>query len=192
MSLTNLLNNVQEITKRPDARARGILALNQIIMEVCIQDDYPEDLIETSIASPTPESPFAVLPLLIPGFPGVRKIAYLTVHDRPLRSVSPRNAIDSCGQPACSVYYQSGKNLIVNAPSGFTSARIGYYQVIPYITEDVGQDTHWLMDSYESMLEMGTLARVFRATGDDVSADKYEAMYQTARHYMSGGLSEAQ
>lgn len=193
MSLTTLLNNVQLLTARPDARnGISLAALNSLILEIVTNNDYPDDLIETVITNPTPESAAASLSLDIAGYPGVRKIEYVVANDRPLRSISPRNALSASGCPQVDCYYKSGNTLVVNAIRAFESVRIGYYQQVVPLVEVPGQDAHWLIDQYEAMLVNATVARTFQATGDDTSAAYYEQLYRDQRKQIRAGLAESE
>lgn len=193
MSLTTLLNNVQLLTARPDARnGISLAALNSLILEIVTNNDYPDDLIETVITNPTPENAAASLSLDIAGYPGVRKIEYVVANDRPLRSISPRNALSSHGCPQVDCFYKSGNTLVVNASRAFEAVRIGYYQQVIPLVEVPGEDSHWLIDQYEAMLVNATVARTFQATGDDTSAAYYEQLYRDQRKQIRAGLAESE
>lgn len=190
MSLATLLNDVTEVTKRPDARARALLALNTLILEIVTNSDYAQDLIETTLLNPNPEGgTLAEIPL--PLSPAVRKISYLTANGIPLNSVSPQNILDSSGNCVqTNIFYRSGNNLIVRSRCPFTEVRLGYYQRFTSLAEQAGADQHWLLDEYEQLLLTGTVGRVFAATGDDQSAQYYEAFYRKLLRDIRSGLAE--
>lgn len=193
MSLSTLLNSVVSLTSRPDARNTiSLTALNSLILEIVTNNDYPDDLVETVIVNPTPENAAASLSLDITGYPGVRKIEYVVANDRPLRSISPRNALSSQGCPQVDCFYKSGNTLVVNASRAFDSVRIGYYQQVIPLAEVHGEDSHWLIDQYEAMLINATVARTFQATGDDTSAAYYEQLYRDQRKQIRAGLAESE
>ena len=190
MSLVTLLNDVTEITKRPDARARALLALNTLILEIVTNHDYSQDLVETTLLNPNSEgSAIASIPL--PTSPAVRKVSYLTANGIPLNSVSPQNILDSSGNcTQTNIFYRSGNNLIVRSRCPFTEVRFGYYQRFVGLVEQAGADQHWLLDEYEHLLLNGTVGRVFAATGDDQSAQYYESVYRDLRRNIRSGLAE--
>jgi len=177
-TLTNLLDDVQEITSRPDARARAAISCNNIIAEICTRAKYGEDLIETTIINPGSELS-ATISLNLEDLPVVRAIAYVRPNNgKPLEFVTPRNALDRIHNCDEGVYYRSGQNLIVQASRGWSELRLGYWRAMPRLAESEGMDTHWLLDAaYEVMLN-GVVGRVFSATGDDLSGNKYESLYR--------------
>ncbi len=193
MSLTTLLNSVVTITARPDARAGiSLAALNSVMLEIVTNSNWPEDLVEATIANPTPDLAAATLSLDIAGYPGVRLIEYVTANNLPLMSISPRNALSREGCPQTNVYYKSGENIVVNACRAFDLVRIGYYQAFIPVQELPGLDQHWLITQYEPMLVNATVARTFQATGDDTSSGYYEQLYRDQRKQIRAGLAEAE
>lgn len=181
MELAQLLNNVVEITKRPDARARSLLALNSVIADVVTNYDYPEDLLEETFFNTSAQSPAVIA--LPDGLPKIRSIAYLSIRGGLLKGITPRQAL-SGGCQALDVYYMSGANIIVNSRySDFTEMRVGYYPVPINLIEGTLEE-HWLLDKYPAMLLNGAVARTFKATGDDDSAVFYEREFLQLRAQM--------
>lgn len=178
MSATKLLNDVVEITKRPDARARSLLGVNTIIADIVTNYDYDEDLVETTLDSPDPTSNYAVISLA--SLP-VRKVFYLTANNCQLKMVSPRQALDSVGCQMVNCFYISGSNLIIHASAAFPSVRLGYYAAPSQVSETVEPTTHWLIDKYPAVMLNGVVAATFQATGDDVSAAFYQRQYLQLR-----------
>lgn len=175
MSVNLLLNKVEDITKRPDARSRALIAVNTVISRICNNADFPEDLIEISLINPTPALHAITLPLTLEeGLPSIRKIEYVTVADRMLTPVKPRNAITSEGCALVDKYYRSGDNLILNVRAPGPIVRLGYYRSTPWLVE---ASTHWLIAQQEPMILHGVAAEVFKATGDDNSYSDYQAYY---------------
>lgn len=175
MPISLLLNKVEDITKRPDARSRALISVNTVISRIANNADYPEDLIEVSLVNPTPDLHAITLPLVLPeGYPQIRKIEYVTVADRPLTAIKPRNALTSEGCALRGHYYRSGNNLILSVAHPGQSARVGYYRTTPMLSET---DTHWLVEQQETLIIVGVVADVFKATGDDRSYADYQASY---------------
>lgn len=175
MPISLLLNKVEDITKRPDARSRALISVNTVISRISNNADYPEDLIEVSLNNPTPELNAITLPLVLPeGYPQIRKIEYVTMADRPLSAVKPRNALTSEGCALRGHYYRSGNSLILSVAQPGPLARIGYYRATPMLTES---DTHWLIEQQETLIIVGVAADVFKATGDDQSYADYQASF---------------
>lgn len=184
-NLSDLLDDVAEITRRPDARARAVLATNQIITDVINNARYGEDLIEVTINNPGTDLS-ATIALTSPNIEeSVRAIAYVKTDssELPLDPVTPKNALTFAAQGQCltGCYYRSGSNLIVFANKGWSHIRLGYYQVLQRLSETAGNDTHWLLDQEYQMIFTGVIARVFKATGDDTSGQEYEQLFRDMR-----------
>jgi len=178
MSLAQILDKVEEITKRPDARTRALLSANSIIQDICNNADFPEDLVEVSVVNPTPSSANFTLSLTFPGNPVVRKIEALVANGKKFTCIKPRNAVSNEGCSPLNVYYRAGNNLNINADAAPATVAISYYQQIDYLSESA---THWLEAEAEHILILGICASVFRATGDDASGQEYEGQYRLAR-----------
>lgn len=176
MSVTSLLNKVEDITKRPDARSRALLSLNTIIATLLTKADYGEELIEVFVDNPNPSYNYSTISLLLPNLPAVRKIEYVVANGVPIRSIKPRNALTSKGCIEPNTFYKSGNNLVMNCSQAFTRIQLGYYPPSPILTEEEGS-THWLVETEELMLTQGVIARIFAATGDDNSAQYYEGIF---------------
>lgn len=175
MSISLLLSKVEDITKRPDARSRALISVNSVISRISNNADFPEDLMEVSLPNPTPNLHAITVPLVLPeGYPPIRKIEYVTVADRPLTAVKPRNALTSEGCAIRGQYYRSGNNLILSVGLNGPIVRVGYYRSTPWLTE---ADSHWLIEQQETMIIQGVAAEVFKATGDDQSYADFQAMY---------------
>lgn len=167
MSIARLLANVEDITKRPDARDRALTGLNAVIYLITSNADYPEDLVEVTLANPTPQSLSLVIPIELPdGSPSLRKIEYVSWNDNVLKNIKPRNVMRAPGCPIMNCYYRSGNSLVLNVSRTANHVRLGYYQAAPWITEE---STHWLIEQQESLLVPGVAAEVFKSTGDDAS-----------------------
>lgn len=178
MSLAQILNKVEEITKRPDARNRALLSANAIIQDMCNNADYPEDLVEVTLANPTPDKANFTISLTIPDNPTVRKIEIITANGKKLTNVKPRDAVSTSGCSPVNSYYRAGSNLNIFADSAPATVAMCYYQQTEYLGESA---THWLEAEAEHILILGICASVFRATGDDTSGQEYEAQYRLAR-----------
>lgn len=177
MSVTLLLNKVEDITKRPDARSRALTALNKTLSHICNNADYGEDLIETSLTNPTPSQWASVIPLTLDeSFPPIRKFEYVVMGGLPLKSIKPRNAIGAKGCQEQGVWYRSGNSLVVNAQRPDAVVRVGYYQQTPYV-EDTLDATHWLIEEQELMVIEGVCAEVFRMTGADQDYATYKQSF---------------
>lgn len=179
MPLSAILNKVEEITKRPDARSRALLSINAIIQDTSNNADYPDDLVEVYLPNPTPGSYIASLTLVLPTDPPRRKIEYVVVDGgNPLTNIKPRDVLTNSGCVHKDAYYRVGETLQVNSTKPFDRVKLGYYKQVGFLQE---ADTHWLETQAESMLILGVCASVFRATGDDASGQEYEAQYRMAR-----------
>ena len=179
MSLAAILNKVEDITKRPDARSRALISINSIIQDISNNADYPDDLVEVYLPNPTPGSYVASLSLVLPDDPPRRKIEYIVVEGgKPLTNIKPRDVLTNSGCVHKDAYYRVGETLQVNSTVPFEKVKMGYYKQVGWLLET---DTHWLEAQAETLLIMGVCASVFRATGDDTSGQEYEAQYRLAR-----------
>lgn len=189
MTLATILNKVEEITVRPDARAKGLLSLNNLIQDICNNADYPEDLIETTVLNPTPGEYTSTVSLALSPLPDVRKIEYVLAGGKPQKSIKPRNAVCQNGCPETDTYYRAGSNIHIYASTPFDIVYLGYYQHTGYLAESA---THWLETKAEHLLVLGTAAAVFRATGDDTSASEYEAQYRMMRQQFRRMIADSE
>lgn len=190
MPLSAILNKVEDITKRPDARSRALISINGLIQAICNNADYPEDLVETILDNPEPGSYLATISIDLPALPTRRKIEYVVVEGgKPLKSIKPRNALTSEGCAIQDAYYRVGNTLQINSSSPITRIKFGYYQQVGYLSE---AGDHWLEGVAETMLIMGTVAAVFRATGDDASAVEYEGQYRIANQHFRRMLADSE
>lgn len=180
-NLTNLVDDVITMSKRPDARARAVIICNNIIAEITSKANYGEDLVEVTVANPGPDMSAAIAFSDISPIP-IRAFEYVKTDtsSKPLKAITPRNALDAVDCAYAGVFYRSGTNLIVKAETNWTELRIGFWRGMGRLTETSGQDTHWLLDTEYDLVYMGTLARLFRATGDDDSANQHEPIYRDA------------
>ena len=178
MSLAQILNKVEGITKRPDARTRALLSANAIIQDMCNNADYPEDLVEVVIPNPTPDKANFTISISLPEQPKVRKIEILTANSKKLTNIKPREAVSTSGCSPVNSYYRAGSNLNIFVDAAPTTVSMAYYQQTDYLSESA---THWLEAEAEFLLILGICAAVFRATGDDTSAQEYEAQFRLAR-----------
>ena len=189
MLIKQLLNNVEEITKRPDARTRALLSANTVIQDICNNADYPDDLVEVTLLNPTPGSYIASIPLVLPDDPPRRKIEYISIGGRILQNIKPRDAVSASGCVWKDAYYRAGEVLQINSTTAFDSVTMGYYKQVGNLTED---DTHWLLTQAPMMVMSGVAASVFRATGDETSGNEYEAQYRMLRKQFRGMLVDSE
>lgn len=180
-TITDLVDDVITMSKRPDARARAVILCNNIISEITSKANYGEDLIEVTVVNPGPDMS-AVIPFAdISNLP-IRAFEYVKTNtsEKTLKAISPRNALDAVDCAFAGVFYRSGTNLVVKAEASWTELRIGFWRGMSRLSEVAGQDTHWLLDTEYDLVYMGVLARLFRATGDDDSANQHEPLYRDA------------
>lgn len=187
--ISDVLNDVEVITKRPDARARALLSINSIIQDICNNADYPEDLIEIVLPNPTPGSYQASISLVLTNSPPIRKIEYVVAAGLPLDNIKPRNALSNTGCVWRNAWYRSGTNLVLNVVAAFDSVQIGYYQQVGMLSET---DTHWLLSCAYHMLVVAVSAAVFRATGDDTSGAEFEGQYKLLRQQFRRMLADSE
>ncbi len=178
MSLAQILDKVTDVTKRPDARSRALLSANSIIQDICNNADFPEDLVEVTLVNPTPDKANFTVSLAIPNSPPVRKIEILVANGKKIEYIKPRQAVSTSGCSPLNTYYRAGSNLNINADAAPPFVALSYYQQTGFLSESA---THWLEAEAEHILILGICASVFRATGDDNSAQEYEGQYRLAR-----------
>lgn len=154
------------------------MALNTVVTEILTNADYPEDLLEETVVF-LADSNMAVVPQ--PTTRPIRSIEWLQVRGLNLKQTTPRE-ISKMACPPINVFYRSGNNLILNTSyDSFQEFRIGYYPAPQLLREDAESDAHWLLQKYPAVLLSGTIARTFKATGDDDSAAYYEREYVMLR-----------
>ena len=189
MLIKQLLNDSEVITKRPDARTRALLSINTVLADVCNNADYPNDLVETVIANPTPGSYTASIPLILPDLPARRKIEYVIAGGKKLTAIKPRAALSTSGCVWRDAYYRSGNDLQINCSVPFDQINFGYYAQTGILAE---ADEHWLLDEAPLMILAGVCAAVFRSTGDETSGNEYEAQYRLLRKQFRGMIVDTE
>lgn len=186
--IEELINTVLQVTGRPDQKSWALMSLNNCLKELSHTADYPEDLYETEFLADNPGGATLSGPIQIP-IPdlvdflvapsygaSIRKIAYLTYDNQKLTEVTPHNLmLANC--PEQDVFYRNGQNMLVINPSqAYRSFKIGVYCVPNFISLETGI-THWLFDAASEVLIMGTMAKVYKNTGDDASHDRFYQEY---------------
>jgi len=188
LQFADLLVRVLQATGRPDQEAWAVDSLNACIREVARSADYPQDLYETEFyADPINQSVMSgpikiAIPLLAdflvaPLYEAViRKVAYLAYDNQKLTEVTPHNLLlANC--PEQDVFYRNGQNqLVINPSKSYDKFVIGVYCLPTYLTSTIETD-YWLLDSASEILIIGTMAKVYKNTGDDASHDRYYAEY---------------
>lgn len=187
-TIDDLIAIIIKMTGRPDQKEWALMAINTCVKEVVRSADYPEDLFETEFLADDPDGATLSGPmqlalpdlpdfLVAPSFPAtIRKIAYLTYDNQKLTEVTPQNLLlANC--PELDVFYRNGQNqLVVNPSKPYRSFKVGVYCIPNAISFSSGQ-YHWTFDAASEVLITGTIAKVFKSTGDDASHDRYYQEY---------------
>ena len=75
-------------------------------------------------------------------------------------------------------YYIMGTSLKVSLAELASSLDVCYYQYPPVLTETLGNNEHWLLESAWSFIYNRAMARVYASIDDNSNADKYESYAQ--------------
>lgn len=186
--IDELLGTVLQVTGRPDQKSWALMSLNNCIKELSRTADYPEDLYETEFLADDPDGatlsgpiqipiPFLSDFLVAPDYSAaIRKIAYLTYDNQRLTEVTPHSLLlGNCLEQ--DVFYRNGKDrLVINPSQSYRSFKIGVY-CVPGSSGIGNADYHWLLDAASEILIVGTMAKVYKNTGDDSSHDRFYQEY---------------
>lgn len=169
MTLTEMLNEVYIITKRPDKVTDSTSALKAALFKMHSKDFYSKDIIEIGVAFDTSSQfqSFAYKTL----FPLWRAVSYIQPMDSitglpsgdPLVQINPQFTVDDYDVYKDGVYYEAGLTLQMRMTAAFQYFGIGYYQY-PDISS-TSQLTTWIAQDFPWALIYDAAAMIFKSIG---------------------------
>lgn len=184
MNLTNAVNEVLLITKRPDKRVETIAQINRALSFFTLKADFSKDLVESSLTlDPTLYGQSISLSALT----RFRKFKYIkpTNERYYLTEADPTNIFTPTGQIQPNRFFVSASSLTITLSKLSPSLQIGYYTYAPVLTEVTNFDTHWMLDMIPYAVIEKATAKIFQIVGDETSARFYEGsameLFLTAR-----------
>ena len=176
MNFTEVVNEVISITKRPDKLTDTQRAVNSVISQACLSNDFARDLYEDTVAISSSDY---VQSALLSDLTRFRKFEYIRPNGQkcPMTKLDGPLAIyDDDGKEKANVYYVAGSNVVLRLATLTASLHAGYFQHPPVLTNLA--PTFWLLDVVPYMVIEGAAARLFRNIGDEASARQHEADYR--------------
>ena len=188
MLMTEAVNEVLSITKRPDKRVEIISNINKAMSFFTMKADFSRDMLELSVpiaANSYGESIDLTDPLL--GFVRFRKIKFVKPRSQRyyLTQIDPTDVFTPGGTVQTNRFYVAGQSLTYTLSICDSFLEVGYYQYAPILSETTGADAHWMLDLIPWAITERAAAQIFKSIGDDTSARFYEnssmEMFLTAR-----------
>lgn len=177
MNQDQILQEVLEITGRPDQEAVTKAAIRATILKAHTRDFYYKDLVETGIKFARPAIIQNFDPKAI--FPRFRKIKYIRrwLYDEGssslgapgamLEPIEIRQVLDDFGSQRTDVYYMAGKLLQMRSMSGIQYCLAGAY-VYPDVS--INNTDSWICQEYPYYIIYEAAATVLAKTGKDKEA----------------------
>lgn len=183
MNFPEVLAEVLRITVRPDKSVEAALAINKAITYMTLKGEFPQDMVEGSLAiDPTLYGDTVDISALA----RFRKFSYLkpTAVQYYLTKLDPDKIFTPKNKTQPNVYYTAGQNLTYTLSALTSSLEYGYF-AYPPILDSTTNKTHWMLTSIPYAVIDLAASLVFAGIGDDASARKHEIsgmdMYRTFR-----------
>jgi hypothetical protein len=175
MNFTEAVNEVIEITKRPDKVSSIRREVNAAINWCCTDTDFARDRNEQTVAISS--SAYAGN-ILLSAFTRFRKIDAIrpSARNKTLDNLDPRN-IFAKGKEQTDVYYIAGLQLNYKLCKLDSSLLVAYYSYPPAL---INIDTFWLLDVSPYMIIDRAAAKLFNDIGDDRSSKLREGYFREA------------
>jgi hypothetical protein len=176
MNFTEISAEVLAIVKRPDKINDIRREINASVNFCCNDTECARDLAEGSFSL---DGSLYTQSLPLSGFARFRKFSYL----KPpavrwyLSPTTPVKVFDNCKE-ACNSYYVAGADVVIKTSALHSSLLVGWYAFPPVLTDLA--PTFWLLDASPYMIIDRAAAKVFANIGDDASASKHMAAFNTA------------
>jgi len=170
-TLTNIINDVYILTKRPQAVDRTKFAVKNATLKLHTRDFFPKDFFETGIQFPSASYTLQFAPKSI--VPLFRAPSYLRKSDSSsglgpfLDYMDPREAIDGYGYDKTDAYYMAGTNININSSTALQYLIFGCY-VYPNITD--GYYASWIADELPYLLTVEAALKFALETGNTTLA----------------------
>lgn len=177
---TSLVNDVYEITKRPDLVTETNLAVRQATLKLHQRDFYAKDLIESriqfTVSSYYQSLAYASL------FPYFRKLSYLRKYESGaattfLKIITPSNTLDSYGISKEDICYLAGSIIQIRSSTSVTELLLGFFQ---NPTTDPNLYDSWVGALYSNAVVTEAAATIFKMIGFDEQASMYKVFSNEA------------
>lgn len=169
MTLTELLTEVYNLTKRPDKVSESTGALKAALLKMHAKDYYSKDIVETGVAFDTQSQfqSFSYKTL----FPLWRSVSYIQPLDQVtflpsgdiLTEINPQFTVDDYDVYKDGVYYEAGLTLQMRMIAAFQYFGVGYYS-FPDISSSSQLQT-WIAQDFPWALIYDASATIFKAIG---------------------------
>lgn len=180
-SLTDVVNEVYELTKRPALVSETISAVKAATLKLHQMESWPRDLFEISFQFSALAYLYSLdYKALVPRF---RELKYLRKldgaatppvnYDPPLKIIDPVAALDSYNQTKTNVCYLSGALLQI-----YVDADCKYFTMGCYVHPEVGDQTYssWIANDFSYIIADEAARRIFMITGKDEEAARYQTI----------------
>lgn len=172
----DLLNDVYDITKRPDLVAETKLAIRMATLKLHHSDFYPQDLDEVGFSWNTPAFVQSFeFKTILPYFRALkylRKVSSGVAGDF-FKIITPDQVLDSYRRDKVNVCYVAGRMIEIKSSTQDTDMLIGYYKD-PNVTE-TGYSS-WIADNADHVIIMETAATIFKMIGFDEQASQFNKL----------------
>lgn len=172
MNFNEAITEVTRVTARPDQSIEAASAINRAISYCTMRGEFNNDMIEGSIPI---ESNLYGNTIPLNSLTRFRRFKYVkpTGVRYYLSSIGSDKVFTPQGVTQKNVYYVAGGNLTYILAALSTQLEVGYY-TYPQVLDTVTNTTHWMLDSMPYVIIELAAAQVFRAIGDDSSAQQYQ------------------
>jgi len=167
MTYTSLLQDVYDITKRPDLTAETAIGVKSAVLQLHQADFYTKDIFETGISFPTSDYTQQLdYKTLLPRW---RQMKYLRKYDavglaagKELDPVAIEKVLDSYKIERTDIYYLAGSVYQIKS-----STQEQYYLLGAYLFPDTSPTTFtsWIADEYPFAVAFRAASIVFKMIG---------------------------
>lgn len=173
MNFTEAVDEVINITSRPDKRAEASRQLNRALSLFTLKASFKKDLVETSLSiDPT----LYGQSVSIASFANFRKFKYIRPTSRRyyLTEVDATQVFGPNGMLQPDRYFVASSTLLITQSQLDSSLQVGYYTYAPVLTEVAPNNTHWMLDMIPYALIEKAASKIFQQIGDDTSSRAYD------------------
>jgi hypothetical protein len=176
--LQGLINDVYELTKRPDLKAETEYAVRISTLKMHQTDYYSKDIFETGVDFD--EKTFLQTLDYIGLVPNLRSFKYFRKTDEDcddagdfIDIISVDEILDSYGRNRTDIAYVAGRILSIRSSTDFDKAYMGCY-VHPIVTDN--DYCSWIGEQYPYVIVQEATRVIFKTIGYDEQAATYERL----------------
>lgn len=180
MNITEAVDEVISITKRPDKAAEILSNINKALAYFTLKASFRKDYSETTLTL-DPDSYGQILDLTdaaisTPDIVRFRKIAWLRPTSRRyyLKEIDPGQILTPGGVVQTDRFYVAGSNLTITLSQLDDTLEMGYFSYSTTL-DLVTVTTHWMLDLMPWAITERAASQIFKSIGDDNSSKFYEA-----------------